>query len=296
MCFDIEYGDFGGVLTSWNKLTRLSLFHNATNAPGIPFVPGSLRLLHIHVLHSTSLLDFPPLPQGSVFSMGLLILDISSDHGAAHTALANLEQLHPSVGTACKHLRLLCGTRHEKGSLHDVLPFLAMHSQLLSSTGTHEVSAMHVKVKPGEIPQLASLFESVTFMGMVNYEVTSLHVLREAASLPGLAGLQLRFEVDESRACEVKTAHFAGQVRQQAVPLTIQYHAFPFIDDEDVPDWLLQIKWECDDATAGLPARVALTGVPCKFAKWSTASMEPSGRTELREKGQVHKVTKPTSA
>ncbi|KAF5840456.1 hypothetical protein DUNSADRAFT_16690 [Dunaliella salina] len=272
--FEVEHGNFGDVLTCWSNLTTLSLFNCA---PRVPLGPESLRFLHIHLLHSGSLIALHPLPQGMVFSIDLLLLEVSSNLEAVHRALGDLDQATTEVDFTCSHLRLMCGTHHAKGSLHAALPLLATHSHVFIRAGTHEVSAMHVRVMPGEILQLASQFTRISKMGLVDYDLTSMHVLDEAVNLPGLSVLQLRFrdEGGTRRACELQVASVAGQVRQQPVPLTIEYEVYPYPEGypDEVPGWMLSIGsgWDSHSA-AGLQSQVSLCNkVPCKFAVFSRA-------------------------
>eukprot|EP00967_Tisochrysis_lutea_P067173 scaffold87692_cov18-Tisochrysis_lutea.AAC.1 len=94
--------------------------------------------------------------------------------------------LSAGLDTRCSHLRLLCGRENERGSLRDVLPLLARHSHVFVKAGTHQVSAMHVKVMPGDVEKLAGLFDGVSKLGLIDYSLASLSVVEEAARLPGL--------------------------------------------------------------------------------------------------------------
>ncbi|KAF5834953.1 hypothetical protein DUNSADRAFT_8102 [Dunaliella salina] len=259
--YEIYYGNFGGVFPCWNKLTSLSLFHCSD---GLPPIPGSLKCLHVQCLDSYSLYDLHLLPEELMFNIDMLILDCE-DLGAAHAALANLQSAN--IHATCAHLRLLCrGRQRQRGLLGDVLPLLAKYGHIL--TGTHEVSAMHVIVKPGEIPQLASLFnDGVNKVGLIDYSLASWDVLKEATCMPGLSILQLQYTGDSTlRACEVQAACVARHKRQLPQPLVIELGPYPTDPDGDyTPKWMGEVTDALNANTAGLPSMVTLRGVTCKF-------------------------------
>eukprot|EP00983_Pelagomonas_calceolata_P120774 1160737-Pelagomonas_calceolata.AAC.1 len=264
--YSFEDDLFHAVLPSWHKLIDLSLFHCARM---LPPVPANLKSLHIQCLKSDSLFNVHLLPKGLIFNVDLLVLDCHN-HGAAHTALANWEQmLSAGLDTRCSHLRLLCGRENERGSLRDVLPLLARHSHVFVKAGTHQVSAMHVKVMPGDVEKLAGLFDGVSKLGLIDYSLASLSVVEEAARLPGLRVLQLRFNQNSSRfAYEVHAAGVAGQGRQQPLALVIEFDFYPCdIDDDGLMNERLGLLMAWDDTTDGVPARVRLQQILPRFCQ-----------------------------